>query len=60
MELISNPEEQTAFINGVVTGVNLPDMKEEDAIAKLKELGYDTTRIEASLKSDNNVVSINE
>ena len=60
IELISNPDEQTAFINGVVTGVNLPDMKEEDAIAKLKELGYDTTRMEALLKNDKNVVSIND
>lgn len=59
MELLSNPEEQNRFINGVVSGVNAPNMSEEDAIAKLKELGYDTTRIEESLKSsDSNVVSI--
>lgn len=59
IELMSNSEAQAAFINGVVNGVNMPEMKEEDAIAKLKELGYDTTRIEESLKaSDNKVVSI--
>ena len=59
IELMSNSEAQTAFINGVVNGVNMPEMKEEDAIAKLKELGYDTSRIEESLKaSDNKVVSI--
>lgn len=51
IELMSNSEAQTAFINGVVNGVNMPEMKEEDAIAKLKELGYDTTRIEESLKA---------
>lgn len=57
IELMSNSEAQAAFINGVVNGVNMPEMKEEDAIAKLKELGYDTTRIEESLKaSDNKVV----
>ena len=57
MEIISSPEAQVEFINGVVSGVNMPEMKEEDAIAKLKELGYDTSRIEASLKaSDENKV----
>lgn len=59
MELMSNTDEQTAFINGVINGVNAPQMKEEDAIAKLKELGYDTSRIEESLKnSGDKVVSI--
>lgn len=59
MELMSNTDEQTAFINGVINGVNAPQMKEEDAIAKLKELGYDTSRIEESLKnSSDKVVSI--
>ena len=51
MEILSNPDEQTRFINGVISGVNMPEMKEEDAIAKLKELGYDTTKIEESLKN---------
>lgn len=51
IELMSSSEAQAAFINGVVSGVNMPEMKEEDAIAKLKELGYDTTRIEESLKN---------
>lgn len=51
MEILSDTDEQTRFINGVISGVNMPEMKEEDAIAKLKELGYDTTRIEESLKN---------
>ena len=59
MELLSNPEEQNKFINGVVSGVNAPNMSEDEAIAKLKELGYDTTRIEEAVKSsESNVVSI--
>ena len=59
LELMSNTDEQTAFINGVINGVNAPQMREEDAIAKLKELGYDTSRIEESLKnSSDKVVSI--
>ena len=56
MELLSDPDEQVRFMNAVVSGVNAPEMKEEDAIAKLKELGYDTTRIEESLKKDENKV----
>lgn len=51
MEILSSTDEQTRFINAVISGVNMPEMKEEDAIAKLKELGYDTTRIEESLKN---------
>lgn len=59
MEILSDSNAQIAFINGVVAGVNMPEMKEEDAIAKLKEMGYDTSRIEESLKaSDNKVVSM--
>lgn len=60
MEMITEPEMQAAFINGVISGVNMPEMKEEDAIAKLKELGYDTSRIEQSLEQnkENNVVPI--
>jgi hypothetical protein len=56
MEILSSSEAQVAFINGVINGVNVPEMKEEDAIAKLKELGYDTSRIEESLKASNKVV----
>lgn len=37
---------QTKFINGVISGANVPNMDEKDAIAKLKELGYDTSQIE--------------
>lgn len=59
IEMMSSSDTQAAFINGVVSGVNMPEMKEEDAIAKLKELGYDTSRIEESLKANNEkVVSI--
>ncbi len=62
MEMITNPDVQAAFINGVISGVNAPNMSEEDAIAKLKELGYDTSRIETSLKSqdENKVVPIDK
>lgn len=50
MAMIANEDGlQTKFINGVINGTNVPNLSEEDAIAKLKELGYDTTRIEASL-----------
>ena len=59
IEIVSNPQAQIDFINGVVNGVRAPEMKEEDAIAKLKELGYDTSRIEASLKQDTKVVPLN-
>lgn len=48
--MIANEDNlQTKFINGVINGTNVPNLTEEDAIAKLKELGYDTTRIEKSL-----------
>lgn len=48
--MIANEDElQTKFINGVINGTNVPNLTEEDAIAKLKELGYDTTRIEKSI-----------
>lgn len=60
MDLLSDTNKQVAFINGVVSGVNMPEMKEEEAIAKLKELGYDTSSIESALaKNENNVVPIN-
>lgn len=62
MDLLANKDNiQTAFVNGVISGVNMPEMKEEEAIEKLKELGYDTSSIEAALKKDeNNVVPISE
>lgn len=60
IELLSNPDEQVRFINGVVSGVNMPEMNENDAIAKLKELGYDTSRIEESMKKEEKVVSMPE
>ena len=47
MRMLSNEDGlQTKFINGVISGTNVPNMEEKDAIAKLKELGYDTTNIE--------------
>ena len=50
--MIANEDNlQTKFINGVINGTNVPNMSEEDAISKLKEWGYDTTRIEESLSN---------
>ena len=47
MRMVSNEDDlQTKFINGVISGTNVPNMDEKEAIAKLKELGYDTTHIE--------------
>lgn len=55
MSMLANEDDiQSKFINGVITGKAVPTMNEEEAIAKLKELGYDTTMIEKSMaeKSD--------
>lgn len=60
MKLISDTTFQAKFINGIISGVNMPEMKEEEAIAKLKELGYDTTNYEKFLESENKVVPINK
>ena len=61
IKLLSDSDFQAKFINGIISGVNVPEMNEEDAIAKLKELGYDTSRIEASLnKNENKVVSMSK
>lgn len=63
MAMLNNEDGlQTKFINGVINGTNVPNLSEEDAIAKLKELGYDTARIEQSLseKKPAEVVSINK
>lgn len=47
MKLLQNEDSlQTKFINGVISGSNVPNMGEKEAIDKLKELGYDTTQIE--------------
>lgn len=47
MKLLANEDDlQTKFINGVISGTNVPNMDEKEAIAKLKEMGYDTSRIE--------------
>lgn len=62
MEILSDTKAQTDFINGIINGANVPNMTEEEAVQKLKELGYDTERIESVLKNENkptdNVVSI--
>lgn len=50
MAMLANENDlQTKFINGVITGANVPNMDEKEAVAKLKELGYDTTRIEKAM-----------
>ncbi len=57
MKLLANEDElQTKFINGVISGTNVPNMDEKEAIAKLKEMGYDTSRIEKAAE----VVPINK
>ena len=59
IELLSSSEEQAKFINGVVSGSNLPNVSEEEALTKLRELGYDTSEYEEFLsKKESNVVPI--
>jgi len=58
MQIISDSNEQAAFINGVVNGVNAPVIDEKEALAKLKELGYDTSRIEKLTENENKIVPI--
>lgn len=63
LDLMTNPELQANFTNGVIAGANVPNMTEEDAIEKLKELGYDTSRFEQVLSNDvepAKVIPINE
>ena len=65
MQMIANEDGlQTKFINGVVNGSNVPNMTEEEAIAKLKELGMDTGRLKQVLEAEENksadVVPIND
>ena len=51
MKLLANEDDlQTKFINGVISGTNVPNMDEKEAIAKLKEMGYDTARIEKAVE----------
>lgn len=52
MELLSNGELQQKFINGIISGTNVPNMDEKEAIKKLKELGYDTSRMEKALEEN--------
>lgn len=51
MELLSNSTFQGQFVNGVIDGVNVPEASQEEALAKLKELGYDTSTIERALEA---------
>lgn len=60
VKLLSDEQYQIKFINNLINGSNVPEVNEEDAIAKLKELGYDTSRIEAAMKNDNKVVPMKE
>ena len=60
MAMIRNDDNlQTKFINGVVNGTKVPTMDEKDAIAKLQELGYDTTLMEKKIE-EGKVVPIAE
>lgn len=58
MNLLSDGTLQNEFINKVISGTNVPNMDEKEAIQKLKELGYDTSRMEQVLderpKNENN------
>lgn len=59
MELLSDQEEQARFINAVVSGSNVPNIDEKEAIEKLKEMGYDTSSLEEAVAAKkDNVVSI--
>lgn len=61
MEILSNNKLQSDFINGVISGTNVPNMDEKEAISKLKELGYDTSRMEKALEtSGEKVVPISD
>lgn len=50
---------QQRFVNGVVNGVTVPAAGAEEAIATLKELGYDTTLMEEKRAEEAKVVPIN-
>ena len=59
IELLSDQEEQARFINAVVSGSNVPNIDEKEAIEKLKEMGYDTSSLEEKVAAKkDNVVSI--
>jgi hypothetical protein len=48
MELLSSEDAQSEFINKIINGVNIPNQDPQEAINKLKALGYDTTAFEKS------------
>lgn len=60
IEMLSDNDLQLKFINGIVNGVNVPNTSEEEAISKLKELGYDTSLLEKSKKSEAAVEVVEE
>lgn len=45
MKLLANEDDlQTKFINGVISGTNVPNMNPDEAVAKLKEMGYNVSK----------------
>lgn len=55
IDMLANKDDiQTKFINGVIAGKAVPTMDENEAIAKLKELGYDTTMLEKNRSEKTN------
>ena len=57
MKLLANEDNlQTKFINGVISGTNVPNMDEKEAVEKLKELGFDTARIEKFIETEDKEV----
>ena len=64
MQLLGDDKFQAEFLNGIINGTNVPvEIDDGEAIKKLKELGYDTSAIEAALSEKNaanKVVSIED
>ena len=64
MQLLGDDKFQAEFLNGIINGTNVPvEIDDGEAIKKLKELGYDTSAIEAALSeknATNKVVSIED
>lgn len=60
MAMIANENNiQTEFVNKVINGTQVPNAGAEEAIAKLKELGYDTTLMEKRAE-EAKIVPIND
>lgn len=60
IEMLSDSNLQIKFINGIVNGVNVPNTSEEEAINKLKELGYDTSLLEKLSNEKKEVVDVTD